>query len=129
MVASSEKSSSDFTSIQSELNDLKTEYSVLEGKYNETVKASADFENSQKEELMVKFEMLGEEALGKIKEAFSSYSVESLEDKLSALAFKKGLSFSTTEKDEPIVTVKTSFSLAGDESTPAWLQAVEKNKK
>ena len=76
----------------------------------------------------VQFSILGEETLNKVRETKDKFSVEEIEDKLSAIAFKQGISFSLiSESASDGVVVPTPQR--NTEQLPAWLQAVENKLK
>lgn len=111
-----EKLNADISGLQSSYTALKAEYDVLFAEKQENV-------NTQKDNVFEKFSLLGEEILDNIKKEKDKYSVEDIEDKLSAIAFKKGISFETitTNNDIFTPTVIPTFS----KEIPDWLKAVE----
>lgn len=110
-----------FTVLENNYNLLKEQYDVL---FNEKNKK----ENEAKEVICERFSVLGEDILKEIKENLANYSLEDLEDKLSAIAFKKGISFNLIT-DNAIITPNPQQKNVGN--APAWIQAVDEkvNKK
>ena len=110
-----------FTVLENNYNLLKEQYDVL---FNEKNKK----ENEAKEVVCERFSVLGEDVLKEIKENLANYSLEDLEDKLSAIAFKKGISFNLIT-DNAIITPNPQQKNVGN--APAWVQAVDEkvNKK
>lgn len=115
--------SNQVTQLNSSLEELQTSFTALKAEYdilNAEKQASID---TQKDNIFEKFSILGEEILGNIKKEKDKYSVEDIEDKLSAIAFKKGITFETVTTNNDIFTptVPSTFS----KEIPDWLKAVE----
>ena len=73
--------------------------------------------------VFAKFAVLGEEVLNDIKADKDKFTVEEIEDKLSAIAFRKGISFSLISEADGVLTPQPHT--APSEDIPAWLKAVE----
>ena len=63
------------------------------------------------------------QAIAFIKANKDKFSVEEIEDKLSAIAFRKGISFSLISEADGVLTPQPHT--ASSEDIPAWLKAVE----
>jgi len=108
-----------FTTLETEYNELKIKYEIL---FNAKIEQDVQVKNA----LCDKFEIVGEETISGIRASLENYTIEELEDKLSAIAFKKGISFDLIGNQDSIITpvVKQKSNNA-----PAWLQAVEDRVK
>ena len=109
-------SAADFAALQENFNTLQANYDALVEK--ETAR-----ENEAKDAVFAKFAVLGEEVLNDIKADKDKFTVEEIEDKLSAIAFRKGISFSLISEADGVLTPQPHT--APSEDIPAWLKAVE----
>jgi hypothetical protein len=121
-------SKAEFTALEEKYNTLQATYEDINSKYELLVAEKKATEDAAKEEIFTKFSILGEETLNKVRETKDKFSVEEIEDKLSAIAFKQGISFSLiSESASDGVVVPTPQR--STEQLPAWLQAVENKLK
>lgn len=115
--------------LTSELDELKTNYSLIEEELKEIKIQFAVLQEekeardlNEKEEICKKFSVLGEEALNSFKENLTNYTAEELEKELSVIAFKKGITFNLLSGNDTIVT---AAPVKNTEEVPAWVKAVE----
>ena len=121
-----------------EYQTLKSEYSALEGQLS-TLKAQLasleqfklDTERVKKQEMIDKtFYMLSNEDKKDVIDHIDEYSLEDIEAKLSVICVRNRVNFSALENDDNPLNGPTTYNLGdvqfGDQSTPAWVQAVLK---
>ena len=121
-----------------EYQTLKSEYSALEGQLS-TLKAQLasleqfklDTERVKKQEMIDKtFYMLSNEDKKDVIDHIDEYSLEDIESKLSVICVRNRVNFSALENDDNPLNGPTTYNLGdvqfGDQSTPAWVQAVLK---
>ena len=136
----------EFTRVQEELNALQERYNTLEATYQslttqfEEMKASnaeltafrLKADNEAKDALIAKFYMLSEDDKKSVVEAKETLSIDEIEEKLSAICFRKGC-FNLNEpapsansnETTPIVTFTVTEP---SDATPAWVKAIENMK-
>ena len=95
----------------------------MKDKYEILFTEKTEKEIESKTTICDKFNILGEEVLSDIKANLNNYTVEELEDKLSAIAFKKGISFNLIDNQEGIITPVVTQHVATN--VPSWIQAVD----
>lgn len=121
-----------------EYQTLKSEYSALEGQLS-TLKAQLasleqfklDTERVKKQEMIDKtFYMLSNEDKKDVIDHIDEYSLDDIESKLSVICVRNKVNFSALENDDNPLNGPTTYNLGnvqfGDQSTPAWVQAVLK---
>lgn len=119
--------------LETEFAELQNKYSILEEKYNELVAFKAEIEDAKKDEMIAKFAFLSEDDKKDVIENKSKYSIDEIESKLSVICVRNRVNFNldnNTKNDinteEPIRT----YSLGNEgSSTPAWIKAVQNNRK
>ena len=116
-------SAADFTKLQNDFATLQENFNTLQTSYNALIEKETARENEAKDTVFAKFAVLGEEVLNDIKANKDKFSVEEIEDKLSAIAFRKGISFSLISEADGVLTPQPHT--APSEDIPAWLKAVE----
>lgn len=116
-------SAADFAKLQSDFAALQENFNTLQANYNALVEKETARENEAKDTVFAKFAVLGEEVLNDIKADKDKFTVEEIEDKLSAIAFRKGISFSLISEADGVLTPQPHT--APSEDIPAWLKAVE----
>ena len=116
-------SAADFTKLQNDFAALQENFNTLQTSYNALIEKETARENEAKDTVFAKFAVLGEEVLNDIKANKDKFSVEEIEDKLSAIAFRKGISFSLISEADGVLTPQPHT--APSEDIPAWLKAVE----
>lgn len=115
----------DFKLLEDKYEALNAEYELLKTNYDILVAEKQTAENYQKEQICEKFEVLGEEVITEFKANLNNYSVVELEEKLSAIAFKKGINFSViASKENDIFTPSVQHEKTYQEM-PEWLKAVD----
>ena len=116
-------SAADFAKLQSDFAALQENFNTLQANYDALVEKETARENEAKDAVFAKFAVLGEEVLNDIKADKDKFTVEEIEDKLSAIAFRKGISFSLISEADGVLTPQPHT--APSEDIPAWLKAVE----
>lgn len=119
-------SAADFAKLQNDFASLQESFNALQTNYNALVEKETARENEAKDVVFAKFAVLGEEVLGDIKANKDKFSVEEIEDKLSAIAFRKGISFSLISEQDGVFTPQPQTTTSED--IPAWLKAVEERE-
>lgn len=117
------RSDNEFEILNDKFTQLELDYNILKDKYEILFNEKTEKEIADKTAICDKFNVLGDEILSDIKTNLSNYTIEELEDKLSAIAFKKGISFSLIDNQEGIITPVVPHNVPT--SVPAWVQAVE----
>ena len=115
----------EFTKLQTEYELIKTELEDLKTKYAALVEEKEGRELEAKKEICEDFAVLGEEVMKDFEENLADYTVEDLEKELSAIAFKKGISFSLLEQDNKVIT---AAPIKNTEDVPAWVKVVKKKE-
>ncbi len=116
-------STADFIKLQNDFAALQENFNTLQARYDALIEKETARENEAKDAVFAKFAVLGEEVLNDIKANKDKFSVEEIEDKLSAIAFRKGISFSLISEADGVLTPQPHT--ATSEDIPAWLKAVE----
>lgn len=118
--AAYEDMKNNYSNLQISYSELKNNFDALEEKYNTISEQYSAIVEQSKSELYEKFEFLGEDNIAKAKEKYNDYSLEDLEDKLSAMAFKLNM--------KPVTNVVVEIDQNEKiNNLPSWLQAVENN--
>lgn len=121
--------------------ELSTKYANLEIQYNALLneveglrKFKLDNERVQKQEMIDRFYMLSDEDKKDVVDNIDTYSLDTIEAKLSILCVRNKVDFSLGKDEQN--NAPTTFSFNGtefnDETTPAWVKAameVEKEMK
>lgn len=116
-----------YQALENELVTLKKDYADLEIKYKLLKDEEEEKNKHLKSQLFEKFNaILGEDA-DSLKANSDKFDLEQLEEKLSAMAFKKGVNFTIESKQEGVITPKVFTSSNND--MPAWVKAVEKKSQ
>lgn len=119
--------------LQSELSELRSNYSMLESELEELRSYKTAVEDEKKDAMIAKFYMLSDEDKKDVISNKSQYTLEQIEEKLSVICVRNKVSFELdSEADEakddssnPI----TTFNLDGAvESVPGWVQAIRAAK-
>lgn len=120
---------------------LNTKYEALVKKYSEIEPMVEKFqaeENAReltaKEDMIKKFYMLDEADIADVKENIGNFSLNEIESKLCVIAVRKKVNFNldtTDNSDRELEKPITTFNMDGvqNDSTPAWLKAVENRTK
>lgn len=114
---------------------LKAENEELKAQVAELVEFKNGIVREQKQAMIDSFYMLSDEDKKEVVENIDNYSLDDIEAKLSIICVRNKVSFDL-ENDKETESAPKVFSLNGansaDDSTPAWLKAVQvvaKNKK
>lgn len=111
-----------YSNLQISYSELENNFNTLQEKYNTISEQYSAIVEQSKSELYEKFEFLGEDNIAKAKEKYNDYSLEDLEDKLSAMAFKLNM--------KPVTNVVVEIDQNEKiNNLPSWLQAVENNNR
>ena len=120
-------SSEDYQDLEAKFTALTNAFEELETKFNILNDAEQARVKEAKETVFTKFsEILGDE-IETYRSNIDTYTVEEIEDRLSAIAFRKGLSFSNIARDKDFIVVPTNTRSIED-AMPAWIKAVEQKK-
>lgn len=119
--------------IEKELEEVKSQYAVLEAQYQSLVEFKNQVDNEKKDELIKSFYMLSDEDKKDVIENKAKYSLEEIKSKLAIICFDKKVNFDlddNSKNQEEIEDNKTNanvttFSLENpDNGVPAWIKAV-----
>ena len=113
--------------LETELNELREKYSLLEAQNAELMKFKETEENKKKDDLIAEFYMLSDEDKKDVIDNKSKYSLDEIESKLSVICRRKKVNFQNNDSTKDVVTTFNLNSLEENEvsSLPAWLKAVE----
>ena len=120
-----------FALIESELEELKTQYASLKAENEALVAFKNAVEDEKKTDLINSFYMLSDEDKKEVIENKANYSLDDIEAKLSVICVRKKVNFnmdSDSEKEEQPAVTFNLHAMEEVESLPAWLKAVE-NKR
>lgn len=121
-----EELTSAYEALKKQSEETTTAFNALKSDYETIVENQKTLENNKKIELMDSFEFLGEEILTPLKEQIENYSLEDLDEKLSALAYKKNVNKTDFESNETITTPYTPV----EKKIPDWLKAsIDREKR
>ena len=119
-----------YSALEEQFNELQTKFSALEAEAVSLREFKAGIEDAQKDEMIASFYMLSDEDKKDVIEHKSEYTLEEIESKLSVICVRNKVSFSLNEEsseEKPVTTFNLNDTTA--EILPAWLQAVENNRK
>ena len=126
------KKNAKYELLESELNELKEQYSALQVQYQSLVDFKNEIDNQQKDALIAEFFMLSDEDKQDVIQNKSKYTLDEIKAKLSVICFDKKINFSLseTEKDEAEKDV-TVYNLNNNknDSLPDWIKAVKEQEK
>ena len=126
------KKNTKYELLESELNELKEQYSALQVQYQSLVDFKNEIDNQQKDALIAEFFMLSDEDKQDVIQNKSKYTLDEIKAKLSVICFDKKINFnlSETEKDEAEKDV-TVYNLNNNknDSLPDWIKAVKEQEK
>lgn len=126
--------SKDYLDLYTKYENLVKEYDAIKPVVEKFQAEELARETAAKEEMIGKFYMLDETDLTEVKENIANFSLEEIEAKLCVIAVRKKVNFnletndnSDKELEKPI----TTFGMSGveNDSTPAWIKAVENRIK
>lgn len=123
-----------FELLETEFAALQEKYSELEVKYNELVAFKAQVEDAKKDEMISKFCFLSDEDKKEVIENKSKYSVDEIEAKLSVICVRNKVNFDLDDDSKNDINTEasdvTTYNLSNTgESIPAWIMAVQNNRK
>lgn len=121
-----EQNDNEFENLKADYEALKDEMETLKGEFAALSAEKQERDRQEKLEICDTFEALGEEVIKEFKDNIDKYSIEELDKELSAIAFKKGISFSLLQEESKIVT--HSVVETGQNDVPAWVQAIKKKE-
>lgn len=106
-----------FATLEAEHNALLTEVEGLR-------EFKLSIERTEKQALIDKFYMLSDEDKQDVVSNIDSYSLNEIEAKLCVTCFHKGINF-IEAKEEKEATEVTTYNLNQNDTTPAWIKAIE----
>ena len=125
------KNAKKYELLETELNDLKESYSVLQNQYQELLNFKKEIDNQKKDALIAEFYMLSDEDKADVISNKEKYTLEEIKAKLSVICFDKKVSFSLSKeeqnKEEAIITYTIDNSQ--NDSLPEWVKAVKEQEK
>ena len=111
------------------LEELKAQYALATEELVALRAMKEEIDTKAKEEMFAKFYMLDEEDVNPVREQAASLTVDEIEKELSVIAFRKKVNFSLLEEEAEEKEVITSFTANIEDTIPAWVRAVENNRK
>lgn len=126
------KSKKDYSLLEQQYEDLKTEFTALKTSYEGLVNFKNQVEEKEKDKMIASFYMLDDEDKKDVIANKSKYTLDEIESKLSVICVRKKVNFDLDKEVESEKEAPAMYSLDGlkTEATqlPAWLKAVEANK-
>ena len=94
---------------------------------NSLVAFKAGVEKTQKEELINSFSMLTDDDKKDVRDNIDNYSLEDIEAKLSIICVRNKVNFSLNDNSQTQtgLTVNLPGQSVNDETTPAWIRAIQ----
>lgn len=109
-----------FAAAQAQIESLTAELESLR-------EFKCSIERTEKQELIEKFYMLSDEDKKDVVDNIDSYSLSEIEAKLCVACYRSGVGFGATDEVKKDDT--TTFNLSSvEDTTPAWIKAVEQHK-
>ena len=119
---------------------LTKEYDAVKGQVDElnnTITELSEFKNSiekkEKQAMIDSFYMLSDEDKKDVQENIDTYSIDTIEAKLSIICVRNRVSFSNLEDNKPAQAAPTTYNLQQpeieDSSVPAWMARVREVAK
>ena len=110
-----------FAAAQAQIESLTAELESLR-------EFKCSIERTEKQELIEKFYMLSDEDKKDVVDNIDSYPLSEIEAKLCVACYRSGVGFGSTETETKKDEV-TTFNLGSvEDTTPAWIKAVEQHK-
>lgn len=118
-----------YSLLESEYEELKTEFTALQEKYNSLLEFKKAAESKEKMELIDTFYMLSDEDKKDVIENITEYTLDEIEAKLAVKCLRNG-AFNLDNKQEeeaPAVTFNLEDATVED-NAPAWISACRKTR-
>lgn len=126
----------ELTSTTEQLKTMTESYNKIMDELKSLHQLKNDIESKEKDAVIAAFYMLDEADIAPIREQKDSLSKEDIEKELAVIAFRQKVNFSVLEEKEEIVEKETTeeepivaFNMNVEDTTPAWIRAVENNRK
>ena len=119
-----------YSLLEQEYNELQEKYTALEEQNKELKEFKLKVEDQEKDDLINSFYMLSDEDKKNVIENKANYTLDDIKKELSVICVDKKVTFTKDKKEKEIET-PTIFNLNDSVSSdlPAWLKAVEENRK
>ena len=126
----------ELTSTTEQLKAMTESYNKIMDELKSLHQLKNDIESKEKDAFIAAFYMLDEADIAPIREQKDSLSKEDIEKELAVIAFRQKVNFSILEEKEEVVEKETTeeepivaFNMNVEDTTPAWVRAVENNRK
>ena len=126
----------ELTSTTEQLKAMTESYNKIMDELKSLHQLKNDIESKEKDAIIAAFYMLDEADIAPIREQKDSLSKEDIEKELAVIAFRQKVNFSILEEKEETVEKETTeeepivaFNMNVEDTTPAWVRAVENNRK
>lgn len=126
----------ELTSTTEQLKAMTESYNKIMDELKSLHQLKNDIESKEKDAVIAAFYMLDEADIAPIREQKDSLSKEDIEKELAVIAFRQKVNFSILEEKEEVVEKETTeeepivaFNMNVEDTTPAWVRAVENNRK
>ena len=127
-----EEAEEKYALLEQQYNELQEKFAALEEQNKELNEFKLKVEDQEKDDLIASFSMLSDEDKKNVIENKSNYTLDEIKKELSVICFDKRISFAKEDKkEEKEIETPTIFNLNDSVSSdlPAWLKAVEQNRK
>lgn len=126
----------ELTSTTEQLKAMTESYNKIMDELKSLHQLKNDIESKEKDAVIAAFYMLDEADIAPIREQKDSLSKEDIEKELAVIAFRQKVNFSILEEKEEVIEKETTeeepivaFNMNVEDTTPAWVRAVENNRK
>ena len=126
----------ELTSTTEQLKAMTESYNKIMDELKSLHQLKNDIESKEKDAIIAAFYMLDEADIAPIREQKDSLSKEDIEKELAVIAFRQKVNFSILEEKEEVIEKETTeeepivaFNMNVEDTTPAWVRAVENNRK
>ena len=126
----------ELASTTEQLKTMTESYNKIMDELKSLHQLKNDIESKEKDAVIAAFYMLDEADIAPIREQKDSLSKEDIEKELAVIAFRQKVNFSILEEKEEVVEKETTeeepivaFNMNVEDTTPAWVRAVENNRK
>lgn len=126
----------ELASTTEQLKTMTESYNKIMDELKSLHQLKNDIESKEKDAVIAAFYMLDEADIAPIREQKDSLSKEDIEKELAVIAFRQKVNFSILEEKEEVIEKETTeeepivaFNMNVEDTTPAWVRAVENNRK
>lgn len=120
-----------YSELEGKFNTLTTEYEALENEINSLREFKKGIEKKEKEAMIARFYMLSDEDKQEVVDNIDNYSLEDIENKLSVLCVRNKVSFAdpVKDKDDNPTIYSLNEKSKNDVDVPEWIKALQEVAK